>query len=116
MLRVKSVPSLGLMLAGSMDCLTTLVGLSFFGAVECNPFIAGLANTNLVAFTLVKLAATVAAGFAFHAADKMLSKTRENRSNASMRIRYLLRGTYFAATGFLFLAVINNVVAIAFAL
>ena len=40
---------------GYLDWLTTIIGIAYFGAVEFNPVMAQLTQTNLVAFTAVKL-------------------------------------------------------------
>jgi hypothetical protein len=46
-------------LIGSMNCLTTLVGIFFFGARELNPLVAGLVSSSLPVFVAVKLAVAV---------------------------------------------------------
>jgi hypothetical protein len=43
---MKSYPTMLLALMGSMDCFTTVIGILYFGAVELNPFIAGVISTN----------------------------------------------------------------------
>ena len=55
MLKVKPYPSLALFFMGYLDWLTTIIGIAYFGAVEFNPVMAQLTQTNLVAFTAVKL-------------------------------------------------------------
>ena len=62
MFAIKYVSSMFLILLGSMDCLTTVVGTLYFGTLELNPLIAWLVNTNLPAFVAIKLAVTVSAG------------------------------------------------------
>jgi hypothetical protein len=44
--KIQIFPSLLLILLGSMDCLTTVIGTRFFGAVELNPLIADLVGSN----------------------------------------------------------------------
>ena len=68
-------------LDGTMDCLTTVVGTFFFGARELNPLIAGLVNSNLLAFVVVKLMVTVYVGVIFVLAEKILlgSANKVNR-------------------------------------
>jgi Domain of unknown function (DUF5658) len=66
MLRVRTVPSFGFILMGSIDWLTTIIGIFYFGVVEANPFIANIASTSLPAFTTVKLATTIVVGLLFY--------------------------------------------------
>ena len=82
MFTIKFVSSLLLILLGSMDCLTTIVGTLCFGTLELNPLIATLVNTNLPAFIAMKLAVTVSAGLIFVLAEKALlsSPYKGNRS------------------------------------
>lgn len=112
-LRVKAVPSLLLVVMGSMDCLTTVVGILYFGAVELNPFIAGVVSTNLVAFTVLKLTTSVFVGLIFHHAEKILMRTSDKNSSAFKRTRYLLRATYVGIVAFLVIVVVNNFMVLA---
>ena len=102
-----------LILMGSLDWLTTIVGVIFFGAVEGNPFLSGLASTNLPAFTAVKLSTAFFVGFLFYQANKTLNHM-ENKSNRGFVLtRYVLRGAYLASVIILLIAVLNNVLLVA---
>lgn len=57
-----------LIMIGLMDWLTTVVGITFFGATEANPLLAGLANSNMIVMSVIKLAAVTATGLAFYKA------------------------------------------------
>ena len=81
-IRIKTVPSLAMILSGTMDWLTTIVGIGFFGALESNPFMAGLASTSLITFTVVKLSATLLVAFMFYKADKALLETMNKKSRS----------------------------------
>jgi hypothetical protein len=116
MLRAKAVPSLAFVFMGSMDWLTTTIGILYFGAVEANPFLANLTRTSLPAFTVIKLATTIFVGLLFHQTEKSLMKTRDENSKVLVRMRYLLRCAYMAATVFLLIAVLNNIVTVAMAI
>ena len=48
-----------LILMGSIDCLTTVIGVLYHGATELNPFMTGIVNSNIGDFLVVKIAATV---------------------------------------------------------
>ena len=101
-----------LVLLGSVDWLTTTIGILYFGAVECNPFLAGLTVTNMPAFAAIKLATTAFVVLVFILAEKILMKTPNKSSKAFVRMHYLVRGAYIAAILFLGIAVLNNIVAI----
>ena len=116
MFTFKAVPSLALVLVGSMDWLTSIVGISFFGAVESNPFVAGIAGASLAAFTVIKLLATVLIGLLFYQGERMLLGTQEQNSRNFKYTRILLRGACVAATGFLLFAVVNNLIVLATAI
>ena len=113
MIRAKAVPSLAFVFMGSMDWLTTIIGILYFGAVEANPFFANLTRTSLPAFTVIKLAITICVGLLFHQTKKSLMKTQDENSKVFVRMRYLLKGAYVAATTFLLIAVLNNIVIVA---
>jgi hypothetical protein len=57
-----------LVLVGLMDWLTTVVGITFFGATETNPLLAGLAGSNMILMSVIKLIAVTATGLAFYKA------------------------------------------------
>ena len=98
---------------GSLDWVTTMIGILYFGAVEGNPFLAGLASTNLPAFTAIKLGTAVFVGFLFYQADKTLYRTENKSSKNFMLTRYLLKGAYLASAIFLLFAVLNNILTVA---
>ena len=97
---------------GSMDWLTTIVGIVYFGAVEYNPFFADITRTNLAAFTAIKLAATIFVGLVFYLADKTLLRTQDKNSRSFLFARVTLRSAYMVATGLLLFAVLNNLIVV----
>lgn len=105
---VRTIPSLAILLMGSMDWLTTIVGITYFGAVEANPFIANIASQSLPAFTAVKLLTTIMVGLIFFQAEKSLLKTQNKTSKAFKWTRITLRTAYIGATAMLLVAVLNN--------
>ena len=113
MFTFKAVPSLALVLVGSMDWLTSIVGITCFGAVESNPFMAGIAGASLAAFTVIKLIATVLIGLLFYQGERMLLGTQDKSSRNFRFTRIMLRGACVAATGFLLFAVVNNLIVVA---
>ena len=95
-----------------MDWLTTTIGVLYFGAVERNPFLAGITMTSMSAFSVIKLAATVFAGLLFYQAEKTLMKVQDKNSKAFVRTSYVLRGACTAVIIFLLITVLNNIIAI----
>lgn len=104
---------LSLILMGSMDWLTTLVGLAYFGAVESNPFIAEIAKTSLPAFTAIKLFTTVIVGLLFYNSEKIMLKVQDKNSRLFKLTRLIVRAAYLTATMLLLTAVLNNLLVIA---
>jgi len=115
-LRIKTVPSLAMILSGTMDWLTTIVGIGFFGAIESNPFMAGLTSTSLITFTIVKLSTTLLVAFMFHKADQTLLETMDKKSRSFSLTRLTLKGAYFISTALLAAAVLNNIIVVVRAL
>jgi len=98
---------------GSMDWLTTIIGIVYFGAVEGNPFLAEIARISLPAFTAIKLSTTIVVGLLFYKAEKILLRTQDKNSLSFRCTRIILRGAYLTATVFLLIAVLNNLIVVA---
>ncbi len=110
MLRRESLTSFLLVLMGSIDCLTTVIGVLYFGAVELNPFMAGIVSTNIGAFLVVKLAATILIAFTYILANKTLMKT-QNKSTKSFKYSCkFLKVAYAGILAFLVIVVANNLI------
>ena len=116
MLRIRAVPSLSLILMGSMDWLTTIIGIAYFGAVEGNPFLADITQTSLLTFTVIKLATTIMVGLLFYTAEKTLLGSVDKSTKSFKYARIILRVAYIAATGLLLSAVVNNLIVVCNAL
>jgi hypothetical protein len=101
---------------GSMDWLTTIIGIVYFGAVESNPFMAGLMGAGVVTFTAVKLATTVFVAILFYKAEKILLVSPDKTSRSFMITRVVLRAAYIIATTMLLAAIVNNLLVVAIAL
>ncbi|MCJ7559797.1 DUF5658 family protein [Candidatus Bathyarchaeota archaeon] len=101
-----------LVLMGSMDWLTTIIGIFYFGAVEVNPFFADITRTNLVAFTAIKLATTIFVGLLFYQAEKTLLRTQDKNRRSFLCARITLRGAYIITTAVLLIAVLNNLIVV----
>ena len=95
-----------------MDWLTTIIGIFYFGAVEGNPFLAGITRTSLPAFTVIKLFTTVFVGLLFYKADKMLLRTQDKSTQSFRCARIILGVAYLTATALLLVAVLNNLIVV----
>ena len=109
---IKYVSGLLLVLMGAMDCLTTVVGSLYFGAREINPLIAGVVNSNLPAFVIIKLVVTICVGAIFVLAEKILLGNPNRNSQAFKVTHNMLRASYLGIVLFLVLAVVNNIAVI----
>ena len=116
MLRVKTHPSIVLALMGSMDLLTTVVGVIYFGAVECNPLLAGLLNINFVGFIVLKVTATIVSGLFFYQAGKLLTKIPDKTAKAYILTRHLLRVAYIGIAAFMLTVLVNNFLVLIYAI
>ena len=108
MFSIKSVPSPAMVFSGTMDWLTTIIGIFFFGAVESNPFMVGFTANGLFTFTVVKLSITFVVAFLFHKADKALLTEMNRKSRSFTFSRIMLKGAYIMSTALLIAAVLNN--------
>jgi hypothetical protein len=98
-----------IILMGTIDWLTTVTGVLFFGATEVNPLLSGLTRSNMMLFSAVKLSAVVFAGFAFY---KAIAISRPKANDWRFTHRFLNGGyslTFIALTA----VVTNNIIAIA---
>ncbi|MGD0406534.1 MAG: DUF5658 family protein [Candidatus Bathyarchaeia archaeon] len=110
MLKTEVFPSFLIIFMGSIDCLTTVIGVLYFGAAELNPFMAGIVSTNIGAFLVVKLAATILIAFTYILANKTLMKT-QNKSTKSFKYSCkFLKVAYAGILAFLVIVVANNLI------
>jgi len=97
-----------LILIGFLDWLTTVLGLVYFGAVEVNPLFAGLTETNILAFSGVKLSVAVLVGLMFYKAY-MIEGTP--RINSGLEKRFIDSGCFISLIA-LTVVVTNNILAV----
>jgi len=83
-----------------MDCLTTVIGTVYYGTHELNPILSILVSSNLLAFVIVKLTVTVAAGLLFILAEKILVKSPNKSSSSHKFAHQLLKIAYFGVISF----------------
>ena len=101
-------PSFILILMGSIDCLTTVIGVLYFGAAELNPLMAGIVSTNIVAFLVLKILATFLIGFTYILAKRSLNRTLNKESKSFKYSNRLIKVAYTGLMFFLFTVIVNN--------
>jgi membrane protein DedA with SNARE-associated domain len=108
MLKTEALLSSLIILMGLIDCVTTVIGVVYSGAKELNPFMAGIVSTNIGAFLLVKISATLLIVFTYILANKTIMKTT-NQAAKSFKYSYkLLTVAYTGILAFLVVVVANN--------
>jgi hypothetical protein len=104
------LPSFVLLLMGTMDCVTTVIGVLFYGATETNPIMVGVINSNIAVFTVLKLTATFCIAGTYTLSKIMLDRTVD-KSTRSFRIGNVFVKAIFASIAiFLIVVVVNNFV------
>jgi Domain of unknown function (DUF5658) len=96
-----------LALMGTLDWLTTVVGITNFGASEANPLMAGLTGTSLLLFTDVKLSTIALVGLLFYK-----SCSAEISGGKFQLGRYFPDVGYSLSLVFLTFVVVNNTMTI----
>jgi hypothetical protein len=108
MLRKEVIPSLIVILMGSIDCVTTVIGVFYSGDKELNPLMAGIVSNGVGAFLLVKIGATIFIALTYIFARQVLMRMPDKKGRA---FHYSFKFLTFAYAGlicYLFLAVANN--------
>lgn len=114
MQKAQIIPSLLLIIMGSIDCLTTVIGIMYHGATELNPLMAGIVSTNIGAFLVIKLAATMIAASSFIIANKTLMKTQNKSTKTFVYSSKLIKIASAGLLVFLFIVVANNLIVLFF--
>jgi len=106
--RSEVLPGFVLVAMGCIDCLTTVIGILYFGAAELNPFMTAIINTSIFAFLALKISATFLIGFTYILAKRTLNKTMNKESRTFKYSSRLIKGAYAGIMVFLIVVVINN--------
>ena len=109
-LKTEVFPSFLIILLGSIDCLTTMIGVMYFGASELNPFMTGIVNSSIFAFLVLKISATFLIGFTYLLAKKTLNKSMDKSTKTFKYSSKLIKGVYAGLLIFLLITVVNNLV------
>ena len=108
MLRAQVIPSILLIIMGIVDCITTVIGILYHGATELNPLMAGIVSSNIGAFLIVKLVATMFAASSFVIANKTLMSTQNKETRTFIYSSKLIKIAGVGLLVFLAIVVANN--------
>jgi hypothetical protein len=97
-----------LVMFGLLDLLTSVVGITCFGAAEKNPLLTSVTETNMVAFSCTKLAAASIVGILFFKAGRLA--VAGNRLGIESNVLLL---AYSLSLFTLVTAVTNNLIVVA---
>jgi len=109
-LKSEVFPSFILILMGSIDCLTTVIGVLYFGASEMNPLMANIVSTNIFAFLALKISATFLIGFTYILAKRSLNRILNKESKSFKYSNRLMKVAYTGLMVFLFIVILNNLI------
>lgn len=107
-LKAEVFPSFLIILLGSIDCATTVIGVMYFGASELNPFMTGIVSSSIAGFLTLKISATFLIGFTYIYAKRTLNKTMDKSTRAYKISCRVIKATYAGLMIFLVLTVVNN--------
>ena len=71
MVKIQAIICSAIVLLGVADLLTTVVGVTGKGAIEVNPLLASLTQTNIIAFVGLKILAVLLTSFIFLGAARI---------------------------------------------
>ena len=102
------IPSFIIVLTGIVDAITTVIGTLYYGATELNPLLSGLVSTNIPAFLVLKIVASVLIGATYILVKRIMNQT-ENKNSKSFKFgNMFMKITYTSLIGFLIIVTINN--------
>ncbi len=102
-------PSLLLVLMGTVDCITTVIGTMYFGAAELNPFLSGIVR-NVPVFMVLKLAATACIAGTYVLSRKVLNQAQDKSTRGFRYSNFGIKAVYSGLVVFLVVVVVNNLV------
>jgi hypothetical protein len=101
------LPSVLLVLMGAIDCITTVIGVLYFGAVELNPIMAGIMH-NIPLFMVIKLSATLCIGGTYILANKLLNQAPNKTTKTFKYSNIIMKTAYVGVVLFMCMVLINN--------
>lgn len=107
-LKTEVFPSFLIILLGSIDCVTTLIGVMYFGASELNPFMAGIVSSSIAGFLMLKISATFLIGITYIYAKRILNTAMDKNTKTFKVSCKVMKGAYVGIMVFLMITVFNN--------
>ena len=107
-IRAEALPSFVLILMGTIDCLTTVVGIVYFGAAEINPLLSGVVHTNIFAFMVIKLVATICIAGTYALAKWVLTLADDKTTKSFRFGKLFVKSAYVGLVIFLAVVISNN--------
>lgn len=104
------IPSLLIILLGTIDCVTTVIGIMYSGAKELNPFMAGIVNSNMGTFLVIKTAGTLFIALTYVLARHLLLQMPDKSGKTFSYSFKFIRFAYAGVIAFLFIVVANNLI------
>lgn len=111
-LNLEVLPSLIIVLMGSIDAATTVVGTLYFGATELNPLLTGLVSTNITGFLVLKLLASFCIGATYVLVKRMMNMAEDKSSKSFKFGTIFMKISYASVIAFLIIVVVNNLIVI----
>ena len=111
-LKAEVCPIFLIILLGSIDCITTVIGVMYFGASEINPLMIGIVNSSIAGFLALKISATLLIAFTYIYAKRTLNKAIDKSTKAFKVSNKVMKGAYVGLMIFLLVTVINNLIVI----
>lgn len=96
-----------MVLMGTIDCVTTAVGILYYGAVELNPVMATVVS-NVPLFMALKLSATFCMGGTCVLANKILNSASDKTTKSFRYGSIGIKIAYLGLVAFMIVVVVNN--------
>ena len=93
---------------GIIDSVTTVIGVLFSGDKELNPFMAGVVSTNIGAFLIIKVVATLFIASTYISANRTLIKTKNKNTRSFRYSSKIIKVAYVGIMIFMIIVVANN--------
>jgi hypothetical protein len=107
------LPGMLLILMGSLDCATTVLGTLYYGASEMNPMLVGVVG-NVPLFMALKLTATVFIAGTYVLSTKIINSMQDKTARSYRAGSAVIKIIYTCLVAFLVVVVANNVLVILF--
>ena len=113
MLKTEAFLSFLLILMGSIDCLTTVIGFQYSKANELNPLMANILRANIGDFLVLKIGITIFTALTYILANRMIMAVRIKTGVPLEHTLKLVKVAYIGIVLFLVVVVTNNLLILA---